>query len=93
MGKNIIEIMEQIPDPRQGNGIRHKLIDVIIIGILAILCGYDEYTEMELFGEMKEGWLRGFLELPHGIPSHDTFGDIFAAINPKALHKCPKTRP
>ena len=88
MGKNIIEIMGQIPDPRRGNGIRHKLIDVIIIGILAILCGYDEYTEMELFGEMKKKWLSSFLELPHGIPSHDTFGDIFAAINPKALHKC-----
>jgi len=43
---------------------------------------------MELFGEMKEEWLRGFLELPHGIPSHDTFGDIFAAIEPKALHEC-----
>jgi predicted transposase YbfD/YdcC len=42
---------------------------------------------MELFGEMKEEWLRGFLELPHGIPSHDTFGDIFAAISPKALHE------
>jgi predicted transposase YbfD/YdcC len=88
MKKNIIEIMEQIPDPRQGNAIRHKLSDAIIIGILAILCGYDEYTEMELFGEMKEDWLRGFLELPHGIPSHDTFGDIFAAINPQALHEC-----
>jgi predicted transposase YbfD/YdcC len=43
---------------------------------------------MELFGEIKREWLSGFLELPHGIPSHDTFGDIFAAINPKALHKC-----
>ncbi len=88
MGKTIIEIMGQIPDPRHGNGIRHKLIDVIIIGILAILCEYDEYTEMELFGEMKQEWLRSFLELPQGIPSHDTFGDIFAAIDPKALHQC-----
>lgn len=88
MGKDIVTIMEKIPDPRQGNGIRHKLKDVIAIGILSTICGYDEYTEMELFGELKEEWLRGFLELPHGIPSHDTFGDIFAAINPKALHEC-----
>lgn len=88
MGKDIVEIMEKIPEPRRGNAIRHKLKDVIVIGILSSICGYDEYTEMELFGEMKEEWLRGFLELPHGIPSHDTFGDIFAAIDPKALHEC-----
>jgi predicted transposase YbfD/YdcC len=88
MGQNIIEIFDKIPEPRRGNGIRHKLKEVIIIGILAIICGYDEYTEMELFGEMKKEWLCGFLELPHGIPSHDTFGDIFAAINPTALHEC-----
>jgi predicted transposase YbfD/YdcC len=87
MGQNIVEIFEKLADPRRGNGIRHKLKDVIIIGILAIICGYDEYTEMELFGEMKKEWLGGFLELPNGIPSHDTFGDIFAAIDPKALHE------
>jgi len=88
MGKSIVEIFEELPEPRRGNGIRHKLKDVIIIGILSIICGYDEYTEMELFGQMKEEWLREFLDLPNGVPSHDTFGDIFAAINPKALHKC-----
>jgi len=61
---------------------------VITIGILAIICGYDDYTEIELFGQMREQWLRKFLELPGGIPSHDAFGDIFAAINPMRFHEC-----
>ena len=88
MSKSLIEIFEELPDPRSGNAIRHKLIDVITIGIMSILSGHDEYTEMELFAQMKESWLRGFLELPGGIPSHDTFGDIFSAINPMAFRKC-----
>jgi len=88
MSKSIIEIFESLPEPRRGNAIRHNLIDVITIGILSIICGYDDYTEMELFGQMKRDWLRDFLELPCGIPSHDTFGDIFAAINPVHFHKC-----
>jgi len=88
MSKSIIKIFEELSEPRRGNAIRHKLIDVITIGILATICGYDEYTEMELFGQMRETWLRGFLELPGGIPSHDTFGDIFAAINPTQFHEC-----
>ena len=88
MSKSIMEIFEELPEPRRGNAIRHKLLDVITIGILAIICGYDDYTEMELFGQMREQWLRKFLELPGGIPSHDTFGDIFAAINPMRFHEC-----
>ena len=88
MGRTILEIFEEIPEPRKGNGIRHKLIDVISIGILATLCDFTAYTEMELYAQEKEGWLRTFLELPNGIPSHDTIGDIFAAISSNALHRC-----
>ena len=88
MGRTILEIFEEIPEPRKGNGIRHKLIDVISIGILATLCDFTAYTEMELYAQEKEEWLRTFLELPNGIPSHDTIGDIFAAISSNALHRC-----
>ena len=88
MGRTILEIFEEIPEPRKGNGIRHKLIDVISIGILATLCDFTAYTEMELYAQEKEEWLRTFLELPNGIPSHDTIGDIFAAISSDALHRC-----
>ena len=87
MSKGIIEIMRQIPDPRMGNAIRHKLEEILTIAILAIICDYSQFTEMELFGIEQEEWLRTFLELPNGIPSHDTFGDVFAAINPEEFRK------
>lgn len=90
MKKNIMEIFsEGITDPRSG-GTSHKLIDVIIIGILAVLTGAKGFTDMATFGKESHEWLKTFLELPKGIPSHDVFNDIFAAINPKEFHKCFK---
>lgn len=87
MSKGILEIMREIPDPRKGNAILHKLDEILTIAILAIICDYTQFTEMELFGIEQEEWLRSFLTLEHGIPSHDTFGDVFAAIDPKAFRK------
>jgi len=82
---SLIEIFRDIPDPRSGNAIKHKLDEVLAIAILAILCDCAKFTEMELFGQEREGWLRTFLSLENGIPSHDTFGDIFAALSPEAI--------
>ena len=76
MSGGLIEIFRDIPDPRNGNGIRHRLEEILIIAILAILCECVRFTEMELFGKEREGWLRTFLSLENGIPSHDTFGDV-----------------
>jgi predicted transposase YbfD/YdcC len=73
---------EKIEDPRNGNATQHKLIDIIAIAILATICGADGWTEVELFGKSKQKWLKTFLELPKGIPSHDTFGRIFSQIDP-----------
>lgn len=89
MKKPMIEIFsEGLTDYRIGNAIEHKLIDIIIIGILTILTGGKGFTDMATFGKAKIEWLRTFLELPNGIPSHDVFGDIFAKINPAEFHKC-----
>lgn len=74
-----------IEDPRNGNATQHKLIDIITIAILAIVCGADGWTEVEVFGKSKQKWLSTFLELPNGIPSHDTFGRVFSQIDPAAL--------
>lgn len=78
---------EQIPDPRRMNR-RHKLIDILTIGLFAVLCGADGWEAVAAYGRSKLAWLKSFLELPHGIPSHDTFGDVFAKLNPEALERC-----
>jgi hypothetical protein len=67
---------------------RHQLIDILTIAICAIISGADNWVEIEEFGSAKIEWLRGFLELPHGIPSHDTFGNVFARLCPKEFKEC-----
>jgi len=81
MYEGIVSLFRKIPDPRKGNGIQHDLTEVLIIAILAIICGAEWFTQMELFGREKWDWLKTFLRLDHGIPSHDTFGDVFAALD------------
>ncbi len=72
----------KIKDPRIDRTKRHKLIEILIIAILAVICGADSWVDVEMFGNSKKEWLKTFLELPNGIPSHDTFGRVFALINP-----------
>lgn len=88
MSRSLIEILGDIEDPRHGNAIRHNLVEILAIAMLASLCDCTRFTEMELFGIEREAWLRGFLALENGIPSHDTFGDVFAAIDPAQMHQC-----
>lgn len=82
--------LEKLEDPRRTDGrhILHKLEDIIIIGLCTLLCNGEDFTDMEAFGELREEWLRTFLELPHGIPSSDTFRRVFERIKPEALAEC-----
>jgi len=82
-----IEILNEIPDYRRGNAIRHSLSEIIIIAILAILCNANTLTGIERFGKAHERELREFLELPYGIPSHDTFGDVLGRIDYNAVER------
>ncbi len=77
-----------ITDPRVNRTQRHKLIDILTIGICTVICGGEDYAAMEDFGKAKEKWLRTFLELPSGIPSHDTFWRVFGALDPEQFQHC-----
>jgi len=78
---NLMSCYEDMPDPRVEYLCLHKLIDIVMIVICATIAGSDNWQEIAGFGEDREKWLRGFLELPHGIPSHDTFERVFAMMN------------
>lgn len=87
MYEGIISIFREIPDPRKGNAIVYDLVEVLVISILAILCGAEYFTEMELFGIERKEWLQKFLKLEYGIPSHDTFCDVYSALEPETVSK------
>ena len=77
-----------LEDPRRSTQSRHKLIEMIVIAIAATLGGADGWTGVETFAKAKEAWRRTFLELPEGLPSHDTFGRVFALIDPAQFAAC-----
>lgn len=74
-----------LPDPRVVGRCDHKLIDMVVIAICAVITGGESWVEIETFGKMKQAWLKTFLELPYGIPAHDTFGRVFAALDGEAF--------
>ena len=75
---------ESVPDPRAENS-RHDLIEILLIAFLAVLCGARHCSEMAAFGSAKLKFLKRFLKLKHGVPSHDTFSTVFRMLDPKAL--------
>ena len=77
----------QLTDPRVDRTKEHKLVDIIAIALCAVICGAENWVDIELYGNSKLVWLRTFLELPHGIPSHDTFGRVFRRIDAQEFQK------
>lgn len=84
----IVECFADVPDPRVNRTLEHKVVDILVIGLCATLTVGENFTDMEAFGKAKESWLKTFLELPGGIPSHDTFNRVFSAIDPDAFLAC-----
>jgi len=82
---SLIISFQDLPDPRVEGRCDHKLIDIIVITVCAVIAGAESWVDVANFGEAKRDWLRRFLELPAGIPSHDTFGRFFAALDAAAF--------
>ena len=82
------EYFASLPDPRLQRCRRQKLIDILVIAICTLLCGGESFTDMEEFGRSRKEWVETFFELPNGIPSHDTFGRVFARLSPAEFAAC-----
>jgi predicted transposase YbfD/YdcC len=78
----------KIKDPRINRHKRHQLLDIIVIALCAVLCGAKDWQQVETFGKQRLDWLRRFMKLANGIPSHDTFERVFDRIEPRAFHQC-----
>lgn len=83
----LIEQFGDLPDPRVDRTKKHKLIDIIFVTICAAICGAEGWTDVEEFGITKQEWLKQFVELENGIPSHDTIGRVFGVLDPTAFEK------
>jgi predicted transposase YbfD/YdcC len=77
-----------VEDPRRERTKRHKLLDIIILAICGVICGAEGWVEIAEFGKEKESWLKTILDLPNGIPSHDTFGRVFSLLDPTKFEEC-----
>jgi predicted transposase YbfD/YdcC len=84
----LVEHFSKLEDPRIERSKRHKLIDILTVTLLGVICGADSWVGIESFGRAKLKWLRRILELPNGIPSHDTIARLFARLNPEQLQQC-----
>ena len=79
-------IFDELEDPRTGNARLHQLDEILVIALGTVLCGGETCEDMALFGRSKEEFLRQFLRLEHGIPSHDTFSRLFRLLDPAGFH-------
>jgi predicted transposase YbfD/YdcC len=85
---SIVEHFRTLEDPRIERTKKHLLLDILVIALCTLLTGGEGFQDMELFGKSKRAWLQTFLALPHGIPSHDTFGRVFARLHPQRFQEC-----
>jgi hypothetical protein len=79
------EFLSVIQDPRVDRTRKHSLETILVIALLAVICGADSFVAMETYAKARKEWLAGFLDLDEGVPSHNTFGRVFAALNPMML--------
>src|ERR687883_680398 len=86
--EKLVEHFAQIEDPRCAGKVEHRLIDILVIAVCAVIGEAETFEDIALYGRCKEAWLRGFLALPNGIPSHDTFRRVLMLVDPAAFERC-----
>jgi predicted transposase YbfD/YdcC len=85
---SILNHFASLPDPRRPRRRLHRLLDMIAVALCAVVAGRDDWVEVAAYGRKKLAWLRTFLPLPHGMPSHDTFSRVFRLLDPHAFRRC-----
>jgi predicted transposase YbfD/YdcC len=85
---SLLSILEEVPDPRVTATVDHDLPDILTIALCTILCGGESFYDMEEFGQVRLDWLKTFLRLRHGAPTHDTYNRVFQALDPEQLSDC-----
>lgn len=88
VGASLTEHFAGLEDPRAEHLVDHQLVDIVIIAICGVICGAETWTDIELFGQERRSWLEQFLDMSHGVPSHDTFGRVFARIDTQQFQQC-----
>jgi predicted transposase YbfD/YdcC len=85
--KSLLEAFGDLPDPRSERNQDHRLLSILLIALCAVISGADNWVDIEGYGQAKQNWLETVIDLPNGIPSHDTFGRVFRFINPQAFQE------
>lgn len=85
---SLVAHFRRVPDPRMDRRKEHELVDILVIAVCTLLCAGESFNDMEDFGKAKQEWFKTFLALRHGIPSHDTFNRVFAALDPQQFLDC-----
>ena len=86
--EKLVEHFGALADPRCAGKVEHRLTDILVIAVCAVIACAESWDDIALYGRSKLDWLRSFLELPNGIPSHDTFRRVFMLIDPEAFEAC-----
>lgn len=84
----LIDYFKNIEDPRIERNKRHLLWDILVLTVCAVICGCETWEDIEIYGNEKKRWLKKFLKLPNGIPSHDTIRRVFIRLDPQQLQEC-----
>ena len=86
--EKLVEPFSALADPRCAGKVEHRLTDILVIAVCAVIACAESWDDIALYGRNKLGWLQSFLTLAHGIPSHDTFRRVFMLIDPDAFEAC-----